>query len=77
MDSVRVKSETGLSFDVDDFTHLPTLKKHRYKNLYNFLKTCTTSGLILIQPDPNFGQPILKFRVVLFSINYLFVYLKC
>ena len=36
MDSVGVKSETGLTFDVDDFTHLPTLKKHRYKNLYNF-----------------------------------------
>ena len=27
MDSVGVKSETGLSFDVDDFTHLPTRKK--------------------------------------------------
>ena len=27
MDSVGVKSETKLSFDVDDFTHLPTRKK--------------------------------------------------
>ena len=27
MDSVEIRSETGLSFDVDDFTHLPTRKK--------------------------------------------------
>ena len=71
MDSVEIRSEIGLSFDVDDFTHLPTRKKN------TGIKACTISGLILIQPDPNFGQPILKFRVVLFSINYLFVYLKC
>ena len=42
MDSVEIRSETGLSFGVDDFTHLPTRKKYRYKNLYNFW----------IDPDP-------------------------
>ena len=26
MESVGVKSEAGLSFDADDFTHLPTSK---------------------------------------------------